>query len=706
MKAKLYPLLILVMGLINGLQAQSKDTLRFNENMFFDEGHSLEAYAGSVIELGPGVLLVIEGSLCLEGTAEKPIKVINQDPENPGVGIQIQAQNHDASVKIRHVEFQNLTQSLRFDPFWYRKEIVLEGLSFQGSTSGEPVLYLGDPYIDRRWGRSIDLKIHDLLFVNNSGGMVVEAYGSPLVHYDFSDLHFRDNYFEGPEQALIHFDLYPDERNPSPISSLVFDRNQFEEEDYLISVGGNFDQSLHIDTLVKSGTAGILDNRIDHRLPQLKVDFKRAPKNEELTDFTIVEHKQDSISMIIKNIGQKNLNLKVLDLEGNSLSYKMLRQEDKTWLIYTEGPAQFVELADGYRIVLPKPEELNPIDTAKPEELYAEESSEETEEAELREASQLGALGDQISEFLNRKTSPLNRWEFGTWGGGALYGAGDIKPKFTLVDNLVYFPSTVDISFGVYAQYNFNSRFAAKASYYNSTISMHDFSAAGFFSGTAPLMGYNEEFEPVEISETSYPASFITNINSLEFEGIWHLRQYQLNPNQRSKLIPSIGLNFGTIQFTPQRTKYTTRLEDDNYFSYLSRAKERRINLRDLGSEGQNFLPGAEPYSQLALTGGMSFSMTWLFQNFALKGEIKGVYTSTDYLDDFGPGLWYGGNRDAVIDNAQVDPNLTRGEVASYVQNVDLPQPGIQRSTDGLNDWYFQGHLGFSIFLDSFRKKK
>jgi len=706
MKSKIYSLLLAI-GLTGaGSTAHAaSDTLRFEKNTFFKEGQSLEAYAGSVIELGPGVLLLIEGSLCLEGSAEKPIRIINSDPENPGVGIQIQAQSAYAAVKIRNVEFEDLTQALRFDPFWYRKEVILEQLHFQGSTSGEPVLYLGDPYIDRRWGRSIDLKVKDLLFVNNRSGMVVEAYGSPLVNYDFDQIHFRDNYFEGPEQALVHFDLYPEERQPQEIGTFIFDRNRFEEDDYLISVGGNFEQELKIKSLAaETKEVSILDHRVDHRLAQLEVIELRPLETKEATDFKILKHVQDSIQMQIANVGQKNLMFTLLDEAENSLEYELIRQKDHSWVIYTEGPAKFLELADGYRIILPKPDLSEVLDSNEKEDLpvYAEEELRDTTATE--ENTALANLGNRVHNFFTKGTTPVNRWEVGIWGGGGMYGAGDIKPKFELAEDLVYIPSTIDWSFGAYAQYNFNTRFAAKASFYHTTISMHDLSSIGFFSGTAPLMGYDDEYQEVEMAPNSYPVSFITQIRSLEVEGIWHLRQYQLKPNQKSKLIPSLGLSIGAFHFTPYRTLYTPKEPGEDYLSYLSRVRENRYNLRDLGSEGQNFLPGAKPYSQIAVSTGLSFSTTWLFRNFSLKGEVKAVYTSTDYLDDFGPGLWYGGDLEAMRASQQYG-DIPKADLINLNQPVDLPRENTFRSTDGINDWYFQAHLGLSYFLDKPKEK-
>lgn len=234
---------------------------------------------------------------------------------------------------------------------------------------------------------------------------------------------------------------------------------------------------------------------------------------------------------------------------------------------------------------------------------------------------------------------------------------------------------------------------------------MHDFSATGFFSGTAPLYGFNDEYERVEISKWSYPASFMTRINALELDGMIHLRPYRVKEGRKSTIIPSVGLSLSMFHYTPYRTTYVQRLEDESYFDYQARVRPGRINLRDLGSEGQNFLPGAEPYSSIAFSGGLNLSLTWLFKNFAIKGEVRSAYTSTDYLDDFGPGLWYGGDRNALLENHQVE-NAEAVNISSLTGSVDLPRNNTFRSTDGLNDWYFQGHLGFSIFLDSFKKKK
>lgn len=682
------------------LLSQAQDTLKFNSSTTIGQDNSLEAYAGSVIELGPGVLLIVDGSLCLEGEKGKPVKIINADPQKPALGIQIQGQTSDADVKIRYVEFEGMIQALRFDPFWQRDEVILSDLSIYGSKSGEPVIYLGDPYIDRRKGATIDLKLKDVEFINNRAGVVIEAYGTPNVNYEVDKLLFRDNYFDGPEQAIVHVELFPESNNVEGMGSLIFDRNRFEYEPLYLSLSSNFDQELPIKSVATEAPfVPVLDQTKDPRLGRFQIKSIRDLKDSERTDYHVLAHRPGEVVLQVENIGRKNLNFHLLDRKENDLNFDFSPMGDSIVMLYSGGPAKFLDLANGYRVVLPKVDSSD-FQTEEVENLYVEESPEEvvdTNKAPIIESIEKVASGTY--DLFTRNTQPIKRWEIGVWGGGGLYGAGDLKPKFELIDNFMYFPSTVDISFGVYAQYNFNSRFSAKASYYNTGISLHDFSAPGFFSGTAPLMAYNEEYDLVELDYRSYQANFYTAMNILEVEGLWHLRPYRVKEGKSSTIVPSIGLSLGAFHYNPYRSQYVKRLEDDDYFSYRERSIDSRISLRDLGSEGQNFLPGAKPYSKFAVSAGGSFSLTWLFKNFALKGEARTVYTSTDYLDDYGPGLWYGGDRQAVLDYNQVD-NTNDVDLSSVLGNLELPRNNTFRSTDGLNDWYFQGHIGLSIFLD------
>ena len=49
-------------------------------------------------------------------------------------------------------------------------------------------------------------------------------------------------------------------------------------------------------------------------------------------------------------------------------------------------------------------------------------------------------------------------------------------------------------------------------------------------------------------------------------------------------------------------------------------------------------------YGSFALTASTGFSLSYLRSNWRLTGQVKGNITTTDYLDDFGRGTYFGGD--------------------------------------------------------------
>jgi hypothetical protein len=103
---------------------------------------------------------------------------------------------------------------------------------------------------------------------------------------------------------------------------------------------------------------------------------------------------------------------------------------------------------------------------------------------------------------------------------------------------------------------------------------------------------------------------------------------------------------------------------------------------------------------------------------------MKAVYTFTDYLDDYGPGLWYGGDYDQWMQSIKDNPYFSEDQTFWADGNLNQPRaklnkvsgggiatasqiaPTAARSTDGLNDWYYQLHMGLSYRLLSKEDKK
>ncbi len=689
----------------NNLLGQS--VIKIADIKIVPAGETLTIPAGTVVEFGSGAVLQVEGSLIVKGTESNPVIFKNLEEKISGLGIVISGSNYESTVELNNVKFECLIQPLRFDPFWHRKEISLKNIAVWNSISGEPLIYVASPLTDLRDGRKIDFTIENSTFINNSAGILLENVGSDGIQYNIDNLSFSDNNVTGNVNALglLHFDFASLYKSSNiKVGSLSFTRNYAGSSPVGVSTAGNGSFSMNIDKIYQSNTTEdiIYDKHTDNRIPAIVVD-KKLSMNESGSS--------DVIKSIAHNFGQVKMTVignpsftKLLDSAGNKVDYTTTRKGDTIQLNYLQGvPAKGI-LANGQQVNIPKfilnndkLLELSKIDTAQ----YNKFLNEKKIDGAGQEQSDVIGLNLNLPTFKGKGevVKKLNTWELGVWGGGAIYGGGDIKAKY----GEKLFPSTIELSFGLYQQFNLNSRFSMKISGYYSSVSMHNLFAIGLFSGSKPLMSFDSAYNEVKVSPNSYPVHFVTKMGILEFEGLWHLRAYKIDEGKNSKLIPSIGLSLGVLYFTPYRYAYTSQRNNETRSAYEERMNTEHLwNLRDLGSEGQNFLPGKSQYSAIAFNVGTSFSLTYLMKRFAVKGEMKVAYTSTDYLDDFGPGLWFGGDYNKMVESAykqfdnitQADMNKITGSSMKSLIGANIP-----RSTNGLNDWYYQLHLGMSYML-------
>ncbi len=689
----------------NNLLGQS--VIKIADIKIVSAGETLTIPAGTVVEFGSGAVLQVEGSLIVKGTESNPVIFKNLEEKISGLGIVISGSNYESTVELNNVKFEGLIQPLRFDPFWHRKEISLKNIAVWNSISGEPLIYVASPLTDLRDGRKINFTIENSTFINNSAGILLENVGSDGIQYNIDNLSFSDNNVTGNVNALglLHFDfasLY--KLSNIKVGSLSFTRNYAGSSPVGVSAAGNGSFSMNIDKIYQSNTSEdiIYDKHTDNRIPAIIVD-KKLSMNESGSS--------DVIKSIAHNFGEVNMTVignpsftKLIDSAGNKVDYTTTRKGDTIQLNYLQGvPAKGI-LANGQQVNIPKFTanndkllELSKIDTAQ----YNKFLNEKKIDGAGQEQSDVIGLNLNLPTFKGKGevVKKLNTWELGVWGGGAIYGGGDIKAKY----GEKLFPSTIELSFGLYQQFNLNSRFSMKISGYYSSVSMHNLFAIGLFSGSKPLMSFDSAYNEVKVSPNSYPVHFVTKMGILEFEGLWHLRAYKIDEGKNSKLIPSIGLSLGVLYFTPYRYAYSNQGNNESRSDYEARMNSDHLfNLRSLGSEGQNFLPGKSQYSSVAFNVGTSFSLTYLMKRFAVKGEMKVAYTSTDYLDDFGPGLWFGGDYNKMVESAykqfdnitQADMNKITGSSMKSLIGANIP-----RSTNGLNDWYYQLHLGMSYML-------
>ena len=158
--------------------AFSQDAMRINGMQIVKKGETMAIDAGRVVEFEAGATLIVEGSLVVRGTSDKPVVLKSVDPQHPGNGIMVSGIDENGLIVMDNVRSNGLIQPLRFDPFWYRKSVDLKSIVFSGSTSGEPIIYVAGPLLDLREGMDIKFSMNSLKFYNNSGSVLLEKVGS------------------------------------------------------------------------------------------------------------------------------------------------------------------------------------------------------------------------------------------------------------------------------------------------------------------------------------------------------------------------------------------------------------------------------------------------------------------------------------------------------------------------------------------------
>ena len=700
--------LILLMGvlLIGSIKAQNSNELRIQGKKVVSKGETFIITAGTTVVFDEGASIEVEGSLVANGQSDNKIVFRSTNPDKPGVGIHVVGIDESSNINLNHVQFESLIQPLRFDPFWYRPSVNLKNFSIRNSVSLEPIVYVASPLIDLRDGKGIKFEVENAEVVNNQSGILLESFGSDGIQYQLDKLYFGDNHIPSGDASMgmLHMDFASSANDIPSIGSLAFERNDASGLPVGLSVSGNSSQSVKVDGLYSADPiAVVFDQRKDNRVPSVSVSSENSVTKYN-SDGRIEEIKHLYGDVQIITSGPVEVS-KLLDSDGNVVELERNVSGDTQNLTYIQGNPTVAILSNGTKVNLPTVIEtdipdvaVTKIDTASYNEFVRAKGN---EVGGGLEQSDVVSIGVNVPTFAKKGeiVKKLNVWEIGMWGGGGMYGYGDIKNKF------FGFPSTLDLSFGIYGQYNRNSRFSFKLTGYKTTISIHDLYSIGLFSGTAPLTAYDTGYKEFEMSPNSYGVHFTTNMWIAEAEALFHMRPYVINENKNSKIIPTLGLGIGILHFTPYRYAYTNQKNDETYTDYVARQKaQHRYNLRKLGTEGQNFLPGAKQYSSIAFNIGPSFSLTWLRKRWAFKGEMKAMYTSTDYLDDFGPGVWYGGDVEKVRETNEVDfSNTPENRKISDLRKITTYDarlsPNAPRSTNGLNDWYYQFHMGVSYIL-------
>ncbi len=680
-----------------------------------EAGETFRIKAGQTLVFEPGARIIVNGGLEVTGTVDNPVQIKSQDDNNPGLGIVIGGINETQNIKFKNVDVKELVQFLRFDPFWYRKNVEISNAQIHSINYKEPILYTSNPYLDLRESKSINFSISNSRFYNNRSNIILEKVGSEGIEYHLKDLTFNDNEIEGENSSMgiLHLDIA---RNSNPenidLGSLTFVNNYSGFFNVGLSVSGGSGLPLEINAGAIYSNASIndvvFDNRMDNSLPKIKVDAVSSLKERKGNEPFILGATHEFGKIVLDVVGDVKL-VAVRDSFNRSVNINQKLSSDTLNVTYLEGNPTEVTMQNGVKYKLPKltPAQLPPplyrkVDTT----LISPEWPDTTLKAKIGFMVIVPMFGKK-EDIVKLKT-----WEFGFWGGGSIYGGGDIGHKFAPM------PSTIEISYGGYAQYNFTNRFSVKSNLYHSTVSMHNLWATGLLSGGKVPFVEGANYDKIQIYKNTWPLMFVTPMVIWDIEGLWHIGKYNLKPGQKWKFVNSMGISAGVFTYTPYRISYRNQGSKESYSDYKARLwSEERTSLRKLGMEGQNFLENKKPYGLFSGNIGLSWQLAYLRKRWAFKGEMKAVYTFTDYLDDYGPGVWYGGDYDRWLEVLMSDEYFSNpdngfiradnglqtaklSKISGGSTTHDLISSTAARSTNGLNDWYFQLHMGLSYILN------
>jgi hypothetical protein len=427
----------------------------------------------------------------------------------------------------------------------------------------------------------------------------------------------------------------------------------------------------------------IYDNRVNSRVPSMEIAVLgglNAYSDEK--DFVVAAtHTFGKVKMNV--VGDPRV-VKMEDSLGRPVFNNANRVGDTLVLSYLEGNPTVITLANGQKFMVPK--------------LTAEELPAPVYRKIDTTLTGIGMSLDSLyRKFKDSIETPYtkwkNSWEYGVWTGGNVF-LGDIKAKFAP------FPSTIELSSSFYAQYKPYRKTAFRLTYNQSKVSMHSILAPGLFTGMAPML-FEDSTGGTFTPTNMWRFNFTTLLKELNFETLIYLnssKKVNFTPKGKSRWLSAVGIGVGILKYDPTRMAVT----DDPINPY------KLIELRPLGTEGQNFLAGKKQYAPVAANLSLAYNLEYTKGKWVFKGEFRRVFSSTDYLDDMGSGEWFGGDYEAWKASlpSRSTPDETKNDMlastASYYEteyvNKDM-NLGTPRSNDFFPDGYFQFHMGIAYRL-------
>jgi len=673
MKQKIKFILLFVTVLVFSGNLFAQDTIVIEKARIIPKGQSFDVAPGTVLVLKPGAKIWVEGSLNFSGTANQPITVISENTNDPGAGIVINGQSYQQQINISYTNFYSLIQALRFDPFWARKSIKLNQIKISQSLYNESSFYISAPFKDHGFA-PIQFSITGLDYFNNNASAFIEDYGNNAIQYKLSGLNFYENKLEKSDEAfgILNIEKSDDKLNQSnTIDKIAFHKNFIGDKEIGLSVSGNQD-SIGVQSLYYSGSKlPIADAKTDPRLPYVKIESASSLK-ESLSDKCFVDnviHTNGKVTVFSSSACSVSA---LLDSAENKIPYTVSRNKDSITLSYnSKNPPIKMWMNELFWVPVPVLPKIDTLASApiKPIETKVEEE---------KRAHGFWADSSMLKDLDLFKPS----FEIGMFTGVAGY-VGDIKPKFGI-------PACYEFSNGINIQYHHNKHLSYQFIYNRADIASNDPTA--LFLAYSSLPFYLDDGNTIS-KMPSHRFNFRTKLMSFELGTTYYFNRYDKNDksvkNLKGRWVSGIGLGLGLLKYDPYRYAFYTKYADQIQW----------ISLREMGTEGQNFLPGKSRYGQYAINFNLHYELNFCYERWKFKTELRGVITSTNYLDDIGEGYTYGNNYAKWLETIPAWNNYTDQYGNTYVIGVPFPDTGKtinKRSYSPIPDGYIQFHFGLS----------
>jgi hypothetical protein len=688
----------------------SAQEIRISGHQVVASDSTWTVHAGTTVVFGPNASVEVLGGLEFQGTVDMPIRITSLDPyEGTGLGFLINGQSN-TYINLNNIIVNNLQTPFRFDPFWYRSRATLSNVQFyennQEFKRNAPIVSVGVPFL--RLEQPATLNLTGLYFANNHGGVVIDGLGQNGANYFLNGLAFEYNYGFEQYNTPLHLELSGNATNYT-VSNLLFNQN----ENYGLSVGG-IDGTITIENIylnTRESATNVIDKNTNYRLPLVEGDRLDLASNPTASGFvtqSLFLDQEPGTVIVERAQGATSVPTMLFDADGSAIEFTSIETDRGLELSYTQGlPASAVFGNGTFAWVKPLAvEEL-------PEPVY--DFSEKGLGSGFSEMLDETGISDWTAKKMNQLLHPKNKpgfeesWEVGGTFGGTLYDSRDLKMiKFSTQDISGLLPNigmlwpggAIGYTGGTFLQHNKNSYVSYKAS----------INAMNVNAGKVRSLPYRFTDAPV-INRTitnrgqilSHGHRFSTSIQTLELELSRHFVSNQLREDQKSKWIPSWDFGLGALHFTPYAVQ-SISTTDQPYTWYLFTTRDEHVNLRRVGTAGQNNMPNMSRYRSFALMASTGFKLSYLRRSWRLSGQIKGNLTTTDYLDDFSRGTYFGGDYDGWLetldDYTYTDP-LTGEEKPFSINRLAIANRyGGSRAQNYMPDGFWQIQFTLSKNID------